>query len=200
MMESFTTWYMALEPMQQVFWGCAIVSSAVFLVQMVLTIVGMDSAGVDADVDFDVADVGAGDTMDLGGGISLFSVRSLVNFFVGFGWAGVSLRSLIGSDVLLLLAAAAVGFLFVLMFFYIKKKTKAFEANGAFDIRNCQGKVANVYLRIPAANAGKGKVQVSVNGAYHEIDALTDGEAIPSGQKVRITEVIDGETLRVVRI
>lgn len=200
MMESFTTWYMALEPMQQVFWGCAIVSSVVFLVQMVLTIVGMDSAGVDADVDFDVADVGAGDTMDLGGGISLFSVRSLVNFFVGFGWAGVSLRSLIGSDVLLLLAAAAVGFLFVLMFFYIKKKTKAFEANGAFDIRNCQGKVANVYLRIPAANAGKGKVQVSVNGAYHEIDALTDGEAIPSGQKVRITEVIDGETLRVVRI
>ncbi len=200
MMESFTTWYMALEPMHQVFWGCAIVSSVVFLVQMVLTIVGMDSAGVDADVDFDVADVGAGDTMDLGGGISLFSVRSLVNFFVGFGWAGVSLRSLIGSDVLLLLAAAAVGFLFVLMFFYIKKKTKAFEANGAFDIRNCQGKVANVYLRIPAANAGKGKVQVSVNGAYHEIDALTDGEAIPSGQKVRITEVIDGETLRVVRI
>ncbi|MBR1593384.1 MAG: NfeD family protein [Bacteroidales bacterium] len=198
MFESFTTWFSALDGIQQMFWGCALVASAVFLVQMVLTLLGMD--GHDVDVDFDAADFGDtdGDTMDTGGAVSLFSVRSMVNFFVGFGWAGVSFHDLIGSPALLIAVSVLVGALFVWVFFFIKKQTKKFEANGAFDIRNCEGRTANVYLRIPEGKAGKGKVQVSVNGSIHEIDALTDGDAIASGQKVRIVEVIDGETLRVV--
>ena len=197
MFETFTTWFTALDGMQQMFWGCALVASTVFLVQMVLTMLGMD--GHDVDVDFDTADFGDmdSDTMDMGGAVSLFSIRNMVNFFVGFGWAGISFNSLIPSPLLLVLVSVAVGCLFVWVFFLIKKQMKRFEANGAFDIKNCQGRTANVYLRIPGENAGKGKVQISVNGAFHEVDALTDGEAIASGQKVRVVEIIDGETLRV---
>ena len=197
MFESFANWYSAMEPMQQMFWGCAIVASVVFLIQMLLTLIGMD--GHDVDTSFDVADFGDvdSDTMDTGGGLSLFSIRSLVNFFVGFGWAGVSLREPIGNNWLLVVAAVGVGCLFVCLFFYIRKQTRKLEANGAFNIRNCEGKTANVYLRIPGNGEGKGKIQISVNGAYHEIDAMTDGEEIPTGRKVVITEVIDGETLRV---
>ncbi len=197
MFETFTTWFTALDGMQQMFWGCALVASTVFLVQMVLTMLGMD--GHDVDVDFDTADFGDmdSDTMDMGGAVSLFSIRNMVNFFVGFGWAGISFHHLIPSPLLLVLVSVAVGCLFVWVFFLIKKQMKRFEANGAFDIKNCQGRTANVYLRIPGENAGKGKVQISVNGAFHEVDALTDGEAIASGQKVRVVEIIDGETLRV---
>ena len=71
-------WYLALDPTMQVFWGCAIISSAVFAVQAILTLIGMDAHDA---MDLDIAD---GDTMDVGGGLSLFSIRSLVNFFVGF--------------------------------------------------------------------------------------------------------------------
>jgi len=198
MFESFSTWFSAMEPMQQMFWGCALVASIIFLVQMVLTLIGMD--GHDVDASFDVSDFGDvdGSTMDTGGALSLFSIRNFINFFMGFGWAGVSLYDTIGSNFLLILAAVVVGILFVLMFFYIRKQTRKLEANGAFNIRNCEGKTANVYLRIPAKGKGKGKIQISVNGAFHELDALTDGEAIATGQKVRITEVMDGETLKVV--
>jgi len=197
MFESFSTWFSAMEPMQQMFWGCALVASIIFLVQMVLTLIGMD--GHDVDASFDVSDFGDvdGSTMDTGGALSLFSIRNFINFFMGFGWAGVSLYDTIGSNFLLILAAVVVGILFVLMFFYIRKQTRKLEANGAFNIRNCEGKTANVYLRIPAKGKGKGKIQISVNGAFHELDALTDGEAIATGQKVRITEVMDGETLKV---
>lgn len=197
MFESFSNWYSSMEPMQQMFWGCALVGSVVFVIQMVLTLIGLD--GHDVDTGFDVADFGDtdGDTMDTGGGLSLFSIRSLVNFLVGFGWSGVSFHKLIGNNILLVLVSVAVGCAFVWLFFYIRKQTRKLEANGAFDIRNCEGKTANVYLRIPEKGTGKGKVQISVNGAFHEIDALTDGDAIATGQKVRITEVIDGETLRV---
>ncbi len=197
MFESFSTWFSAMEPMQQMFWGCALVASLIFLVQMVLTLIGMD--GHDVDASFDVSDFGDVDasTMDTGGALSLFSIRNFINFFMGFGWAGVSLYDTIGSNFLLILAAIVVGVLFVLMFFYIRKQTRKLEANGAFNIRNCEGKTANVYLRIPAKGKGKGKIQISVNGAFHELDALTDGEAISTGQKVRITEILDGETLKV---
>ena len=197
MFESFSTWFSAMEPMQQMFWGCALVASLIFLVQMVLTLIGMD--GHDVDASFDVSDFGDVDasTMDTGGALSLFSIRNFINFFMGFGWAGVSLYDTIGSNFLLILAAIVVGVLFVLMFFYIRKQTRKLEANGAFNIRNCEGKTANVYLRIPAKGKGKGKIQISVNGAFHELNALTDGEAISTGQKVRITEILDGETLKV---
>ena len=198
MFESFTTWFTALEPLQQMFWGCALVASTVFLVQMALTMFGMDAH--DVDVDFDVADFGDvdGDTMDTGGALSLFSIRNLVSFFVGFGWAGVSLKEWITSPILLIIVSVLVGCGFVWVFFLVKKQMKRFEANGAFDINNCQGRTANVYLRIPAQNGGKGKIQISVNGAFHEVDALTGGDAIASGQKVRVDEIIDGETVRVV--
>lgn len=197
MIDNFTTWYSALEPMLQMSWGCAIVASVIFLVQMVLTMIGMD--GHDVDTTFDVSDFGDmdGSTMDAGGGLSLFSIRNFINFFMGFGWAGVSLHSTIGSNLWLVLVAVAVGCAFVWMFFYIRRQAHKLEANGAFNIQNCLNRTANVYLRIPPRGEGKGKVQISVNGAYHELDALTDGDAISTGQKVRITEIIDGETLRV---
>jgi membrane protein implicated in regulation of membrane protease activity len=186
-MEALTSWFEGLETLQQVFWGCAIAGSLFFVIQAVLTLIGMDSS----DVDVDIPD---GDTLDFGG-LSLFSIRNLVNFLVGFGWGGVSFYSSVSSPLLLVLIATAAGALFVLMFFFIYKQTKKLEANGAFDIKDCEGKVADVYLRIPAAGQGRGKIQISVNGSVHEIDAMSNGEAIGTGKKVRVVEICDGSSV-----
>lgn len=200
MIADIINWYGSLAPMMQVFWTCAIVASAIFLIQMVLTMLGMDSNSV--DVDFDVSDFSGagGSTMDMGGGLSLFSIRNLVNFFMGFGWAGVSLGDAIDHNFWLVLVSVAVGFCFVLMFFYIRKQTLRLESNGAFDIRRTLHKTANVYLHIPAEGAGRGKVQVSEGGSVQELDALTDGPALENGTLVRITEVIDTHTVRVTKV
>ncbi|MBP3213586.1 MAG: NfeD family protein [Bacteroidaceae bacterium] len=191
--ESSMTWlemYQNQDTWMQVFWGCAIVGSLIFLVQMVLTLMGMDHS--DMDVDFDGAD-----TMDLGGGISLFSIKNFVNFIVGFGWGGVCFADAIENKWLLTLVAVAVGVGFVLMFFFIKKQTKRLEHNGAFRIEDSVGKTVDVYLRIPAGKSGAGKVQVSLNGSVQELEALTEGNSIPSGQKVKVVGVIDGSTVLV---
>lgn len=186
-MEALTTWFESLETLQQVFWGCAVAGSVFFLIQAVLTLIGMDSA----DVDVDIPD---GDTLDFGG-LSLFSIRNLVNFIVGFGWGGVSFYPSISSPLLLVLAATVCGVLFVLMFFFIYKQTRKLESNGAFDINDCVGKVADVYLRIPAKGEGRGKIQISVNGSVHEIDAFSNGDAIGTGKKIRVVEVCDASTV-----
>lgn len=189
-MQGYLDAFYGLDTWMQVYWVCAIVGTLVFVVQMVLVLIGMDS--IDTDVDFDGAD-----TMDLGGGLSLFSIKNFVNFLVGFGWAGVCLSDAINSRWLLGLVAVAVGISFVYMFFLIKKQTKKLEHNGAFQIEECVGKTVDVYLRIPGEKQGKGKVQVSLNGSVQEIEAMTEGEEIASGCKVEVVDVIDKGTLLV---
>lgn len=44
-----------------------------------------------------------------------------------------------------------------------------------------------MYLAIPENKSGKGKVQISVNGSFHELDAMTSStEKIPSGAVVKV--------------
>ena len=189
-MNDLLTWFQGLEPAAQVFWGCAIVSSAIFLIQAILTMIGMDH-----DMDFEVGDFD-GDTMDTGGAVSLFSIRSLVNFFVGFGWAGVSFYNDISSKAVLYIIAICVGLLFSYATIFLIKKMKKLEHNGAYKIADCVGKSCDVYLRIPAAGEGKGKVQISLNGSIHEFDAVSTGEAIATGKRVKVVD-LEGNVLKV---
>ena len=180
-------WYTSLDGTMQFYWTCAIVASAVFLLQALLTLIGMDS---DLDMDVDT-DFSTGDTMDLGGGLSLFSIRNLVNFFVGFGWAGVSLHNVIESKALLLVIAVLIGLFFGYIYIFLRKKLMRLEHNGAMKISDAEGKSATVYLRIPAQRSGKGKVQISLNGSIHELDAVTDGAEIATGTMVTVKAVED---------
>ncbi len=185
-MDTALSWFQNMELSQQVFWGCAIISSVFFLIQMVLTFIGLD-----ADVDFDT------DAGDLDGGFSLISVKSIINFFVGFGWTGVTFADSITSLPLLVAVAVLVGLLFVAMVFFVIKKTMKLEHVNNFDIKDCEGCIAEVYLRIPAAKSSPGKVQISVKGAVHELPALTEGPELKSGSKVKVVSVLDGATLLV---
>lgn len=190
MIENFQTWFSALSGSEQTFWAIALIASAIFIVQALLTMIGMD---VHADMDFDFTD---GDTMDTGGALSLFSIRSLVNFFVGFGWTGVSFVNTIPQTWLVYVIAVGVGLCFSYLYIFIRRRLMRLERNGAMRITDCIGKTGNVYLRIPANGTGKGKVQLSINGSVHELDAVTDGEEIKTGTQVKVVSV-EGNTLRV---
>ena len=91
-MNTFISWLEGLEPSLRAYWIVALLATLVFLIQMVLTLVGIGDT--DSDVDFDAssdADFGdgSGDTMDTGGAIQLFTIRNMVNFLLGIGWGGV---------------------------------------------------------------------------------------------------------------
>jgi membrane-bound ClpP family serine protease len=55
-------------------------------------------------------------------------------------------------------------------------------------------KTASVYLTIPASKSGKGKIQISVRGSMHELDAMTEGDKIETGAPVKVVRV-EGSTL-----
>ena len=191
MIADFSDWYTALSLMEQIYWSCALIGSAIFLIQLVLTLVGMDAS--DVEVDFD-----GPDTLDHGGGMSLFSVRAFVNFRVGFGWTGVCFRASVSNHRLLLLLSLLVGVFFAWIILFVWRKVKGLERNASFSLQECVGLTATVYLRIPPSLSGKGKVQVSVLGSVHEIDAKTRSDREqPTGSSVRITEVLTDSVLLV---
>ncbi len=182
-----------MELLLRVFWFIAIPASIVFIIQTIMTFVGMDSSdGINADFDgnFDATDAP----------FQLFSFRNLINFMIGFGWAGVTFWETISSKGTLVTVAFLVGAAFILIFFFLMKAVSRLAEDNSFNIHKTMGKTANVYLRIPAGKSGKGKIQISVNGTMHEIEAVTPGELIETGATVKVTKVIDESLLEVERI
>ena len=184
----------SLEPLQKFFWTIACAASLVFIIQTIMTFVGL---GTDADVDAGPMD-GSVDSVEDGSLSGVFSFRNLINFLLGYGWAGVLLNGSIEQGWLLQIVAIAVGLLFVLAFVFMFRQVMKLSHDGSFKMQEAVGLRADVYLRIPAARAGRGKVQVSVKGSVHEIDAMTDNsEEIATGAQVKIVKVLGDDLLLV---
>ncbi|MBR4842722.1 MAG: serine protease [Bacteroidaceae bacterium] len=185
-----------MEGLQKVFWIIALAASLVFVIQTVITFIGL---GTDMDVDAGPDSMeGLGDSVEDGSMSGLFSFRNLINFLLGYGWAGVLLHDSIGSKVLLQIVAIAVGIAFVAAFVFMFRQLMKLSHDGSFHLDEAIGLSADVYLRIPASRTGRGKVQVSVKGSIHEIDAVTDRDTeIPTGDHVRIVEKLGDDLLRV---
>ena len=173
-----------MSTLQQSFWWVAIIASLIFLVQLIFTIIGTDlSDGLGADFD--------GNLDAVHGPFQLFSFRNLINFLMGFGWTGVAFFHSIQNQMFLVILAALVGILFVVIFFVVIKQILKLTEDNTFNIDKLIGKTAEVYLRIPEARSGNGKIQVSLNGTNHELLAITETSEIASGCLVRIISVED---------
>lgn len=182
-----------LDSLHQTFWYIAIPVSVIFIIQTILTFLGGDATdGLEADFD---GDLDGGDTP-----FQLFSLRNLINFLIGFSWTGVLFYDKIENKTILVLLAVTIGSVFLFLFFLLIRQIMKLSEDNTFRIENTIGKVGNVYLTIPEGKSGKGKVQVSVNGTTHELDAITESESVPSGNMVRIIAVESGNLLIVEKI
>jgi hypothetical protein len=171
-----------LDTLLKTFWYVAIPTSLIFVVQMIMTFLGVNSHdGLDADFDGDLSD---GDTS-----FQLFSLRNLINFLLGFSWTGISFYNSIPSKAILILVSVAVGLVFIFLFFIIIKQVQKLAEDNSFKISSALHKTAEVYLTIPENKKGKGKVMISINGSFHELDAMTENDRIPSGAVVKVVRI-----------
>lgn len=211
-----TLWWESLSVLQQVFYYIAAPFTVILLIQTVMTLIGLGNSGVDADSggDFD-ADVEADFDVDIeadfdadgegfepssaASGFRFFTVRGIVAFFCIFGWSGAALYDTQLADIWVVVIAVLAGFfaMFIigLMFFGIRK----LQSSGNIKYSNAIGKTASVYIPIPRAQAGTGKVMVMIQERLIEADARTDEKTkIRTGETVKITGAI-GNTLIVKR-
>jgi hypothetical protein len=183
----------SLEPLLKTLWFIAIPTSIIFLIQATMTFAGMDSSdGVNADFDSNLDHTEAP--------FQLFSLRNLIHFLLGFSWTGISFYNSISNTTVLLILSFVVGVSFVVAFFFIITQIQRLAENNSFRIENTINQIGTVYLTIPERKSGKGKVQVSVRGSFHELDAITEKEKIESSAMVRITKIESSNLVVVERI
>ncbi len=177
-----------LDPLLRTFWFIAIPASIIFIIQMIMTFTGTDSTdGISADFD---GDLSGGDAP-----FQLFSLRNLINFLLGFSWTGISFYSTIASKTILIALALVIGSTFIFLFFIIIRQVQKLAEDNSFKISNTINKTAEVYLTIPGNKKGRGKIMISVNGAFHELTAMTENDSIPSGTVVKVTRIENNDIL-----
>ncbi len=186
-------WWEGLTGAGQAFWGISIVFSVLFVIQFVLSLIGVD---FDLDMDGDV-DTDFGMDADF----SLFSIRSIIAFFTFFGWTGVLMLDAGFGVWAAMITATISGFLAMAIVGYMMYKFTQFDESGTFNPNSAINHTGEVYLFIPAAKSGYGKIHLKLKGALKEMDAVTDeGLEIPTGTKVKVVEVLDDNLLLVEKI
>ncbi len=171
----------SFEPLLKVFWFIAIPASLIFIIQTILTFIGADATDR-LDADFD-SNLEGGDST-----FQLFSLRNLVNFLLGFSWGGISFYNTIENKSLLVIVSFVIGASFIFLFFVVIQQLQKLAEDNSFRIEKTLNKTAEVYLTIPEKKSGQGKILVSVNGAFHELPAMTENEKIPSNTLVKIVK------------
>jgi membrane protein implicated in regulation of membrane protease activity len=153
-----------------------------------MTFVGVDSTdGIEADFDGDLGEADAP--------FQLFSLRNLINFLLGFSWTGISFYTTISSKPLLIILSLTVGILLVYLFFNIIRQVQKLAEDNSFKIAKTLNKTAEVYLTIPENKKGKGKIMISVNGSFHELEAMTENHKIQSGSVVKVVKIENNNIL-----
>ena len=187
-------WWSSLGLFMQSVWCITLFASLVFVIQTIMTFIGMDTdGGMDVDVSADTA------TDGVSGPFQLFTFRNCINFLLGFGWSIISFEKAIENQFVLILVSAVIGVLLVMAVMAIFRFMSRMEQSGTINMANAVGCKGNVYLKIPGEKRGEGKVQISIQGAIREFDALTAGEELETGAPIRVVEVINDNTLLVER-
>ena len=191
------TWWADLSPVMKLLWGVTLTATLIFIIQTVMTFLGADADSTDFDMDVDTSMDGS-DLSNIDSGANLYTFRNFVNFFLGFGWTAIILQPSVKSTAVLVIIAVLVGIALVALVMYMFKWLYSMQQSGNINVYKsavgCQGKC---YLRIPGERGGEGKVQITIQGAVREYNAVTDGDEIKTGASVKVLEAVDGNTLLV---
>ncbi len=189
-------WWIALSGPQQAFWGISIVFSILFVIQFVFSLIGLDA---DMDADMEVStDMDADPGFGMDADFTIFSVRSIIAFFTFFGWTGVLVLNA-GRDVYTAIGYSFLsGTLAMFVVGYLLYMFSKLSEDGNIEISNAIFNTGKVYLTIPAGESGQGKIHITIDNSFREINAVTKNlEPLPTGSAIRVVDVIDDNLLLV---
>lgn len=205
-------WWSGIGDFEKIFWIFAFPSTAVFILQIIMTFIGLGDQGDIIDdiqdsvgelpgesVELDINDNG-GEFLDFKYRFKLVTLRSVVVFFTIFSWTGiVATTSGVGKIATIIIALIS-GFVMMFVIAYIYYFLTKFIEDGTMNTKNAINKEGIVYLTIPRKREGVGKVEVVVQGALRLLEAVTDGDGIPTGSKVVVINIIENQLLLVEKI
>lgn len=181
MISDIMAWFLQLQAAEQIFLLVGVFSNLLFLGYLAIQVFGGHDAEL-PDHDFDV-------------GLALLSVRGLTAFGMFLGWTGfVVLKNGFGLAAALI-AGTLAGLLAAWLAWRLIRLLLRLQDSGTLDLHNAYRQQGTVYLRIPPKGQGAGKVQIAVQGALRELEAVSDGAEILTGAKVFVLEIIDNQLI-----
>lgn len=187
---SVNQWWGDLSPALQVFWFIAIIFSILFFIQFILLVIGLES---DTDLGFEHGVDSASFEQEF----SALSGRSIIAFFTFFGWTGVLTMGNQLSVWIAVLLSTLVGLAAMFIVAYLMFKFAQLEQSGTLNLYHALDQTGEVYLTVPPSQSGRGKVTLMIDGRVREMDAMTDGDTLKTGTKVRVIEILDENALKV---
>ena len=183
-----------MSQLEHVYWIIALISSVLFLVVLVGTVIG---GGAEADMDAVDVDV---DT-DTGIGFQFLTFKNIVGFFTVFAWAGLACINEGASNTVTITVSSVCGlamlFLLAWLFRFMSKQAES----GTLKMTNTVGQIGEVYTTIGANRSSMGKIQIKVQGSLRELEAITDEEEdLTQGNMVRVIELVTAEMLLVEKL
>lgn len=184
------SWYNSLTTPEKIYFYIAIVGTVLLVVQIVMMLF---SFGGDADLDTDADFGGDGefDAPDGGLGISLFTLKGITSFLAIGGWVGLLILQINPEKIALSIVLALVcGLVSMFLVALAMKGISKIQSDGTIDKEKLIGKEATVYVSIAPNRAGRGKITLTAQGAYTELDAVTDEDTkIAVDERVVVTEI-----------
>ncbi len=195
--------------LQPIFFFSALIGGTVLICQFVMTLIGLGGdadMGLADDIPDDIPDLDSLDVPDVDAAdhhvssswlFGIISFRTLVAAFTFFGLAGMAAYSANLAMPLQIVIAVLAGGTAMVVVHYLMQSFYRLSQTGTLRISNAVGKTATVYVPIPGAKAGQGKVQVKVQDRLEEFTAVTSAEEkLATGAKVVVVGVV-GRTLEV---
>ncbi|APZ46465.1 hypothetical protein BW723_09220 [Polaribacter reichenbachii] len=181
-------WFQELASFPKTYWIITGISTLIFLFVLVSTFIGADTDDI-GDVDMEV-------DADTGASFQFFTFKNVVAFFAIFGWSGIACidagYSRSTTIIVSIICGLAMMFVMAAMFYYISKLT----SSGTLKMQNALNSIGEVYLTVGANRSKIGKVQIKVQGALRELEALTDcNEDLKQGNVIKVIEVTNNGIL-----
>lgn len=181
-------WWNELSLAKQIFYGIGLLAGFMTLIIALMTMFGLDHHD---SMDGDISD-------GHGFGDNFIAVKPLTGFFLGFGWGGGLALDYGLTIPVATLCGLAFGGTIMLGIVGMIRVMLRFRSDGTMQVDKTVGCVGTVYITLPASKAPGGQVIVNFSGRQETFDALnTADRSIASGEKIRVSAVIDGRTLLV---
>lgn len=176
-------WFLEFTVAEKIYFIIAVIASIFLIIQIIMMLFSLGGG------DFDLDEVFDGD-VDTDGGLSIFTVKTLTAFFALGGWCGFVTQTYMPENVWLPIVVAVVtGAVALFGVAFAMRGIAKMQCSGNLNKAGLVGLTATVYVSIPEKRSGRGKITLTAQGRYMEIDAVTDDEnRIPVDSVVEIVE------------
>jgi hypothetical protein len=192
--------YMQLGIDAAIYFMLAMTATLFFLIYLGLQLIGIGGG------DLHVGDVHVGDVGDAGGhgaghvdstgAFTVFSLLSILAFFMGTGWMGLTARvSWEMAPAPAAFAATGFGVGLMLLSAGLMYAVRKMSREAHYEMKTAVGKTGRVYLTIPPKGKGHGQVEVNVSGRRKIVPAASSAGEIAAFTAVTIVGIEDDQSV-----